>query len=115
MADFRLTGKPANSRENTIMALAQAVRKDNTNSKEDIKDISKMWIDVNDRYPTDEECKRSNGSFLVCRSDGNLYIDKYLSQGNGYSPKGFYIKDTWEVVAWMNLPEPYVPEVKGTL
>ena len=95
------------SRENTILALAQAM-KGEPRDPENVKDISSMWIDVEKRLPNEEEVKRMNGHFLVCRSNGKLYIDTYLSEGNGYAPKGFYVKDSTRVVAWMNLPEPFI-------
>lgn len=95
-----------NSREDTIKALSQALRPEQID-KHAIRDINTMWIPVSERTPSAEECKRTNGSFLVSRSDGGIYIDRFIYDGNGYSPKGFYIKDSSEVVAWMNLPDPY--------
>lgn len=96
-----------NSREDTIKALSHAMKPEQVD-KEAIRDINSMWIPVEVRTPSYDECKRSNGNFLVSRSDGGIYIDRFIYEGNGYSPKGFYIKDSSEVVAWMNLPEPYM-------
>jgi len=103
------SGDIAFTREDTIRALAQAVKSE-PKEAENLKDINRLWIDVNVRTPSKDECERMDGRFLVCRSDGKLYIDSYLYEGNGYSAKGFYVKDSTEVIAWMNLPDPFGKE-----
>lgn len=98
----------ATIRENTIKALAQSMKPEVTIDKEKIMDINLHWIPVSERTPSEEECKRTNGMFLTCRDDGYIQIDKYFYDKDSYSSRGFYIKDSSEVVAWMNLPDPYV-------
>ena len=94
------------TRANTIAGLAAAFSAEKVDANV-IMSINSMWVAVSDRLPNKEECARSQGEFLVCRSDGKIYIDKFLQEGNGYAPRGFYILDgATEVVAWMNLPDP---------
>lgn len=98
----------ANRREDTIMALAKSVHKIPTDP-ENLKDINELWIDIKVRTPNEAECKRMNGYFLTCRSDNTINIDRFLSYGAAYSPKSFFVKDSTDVIAWMNLPDPYMP------
>lgn len=101
------------TREDTIKALAQSMKKEVTIDKEEILDINMHWIPVSERTPSEEECKRTNGMFLTSRTDGYVQIDKFFYDKDGYTSRGFYVKDRSEVVAWMNLPDPYSADTEN--
>lgn len=61
------------------------------------------WIPVSERLPIIGE------DVLICDYDGDLYISYLHTDGKwGYDYSGNKLKN---IMAWMPLPQPYVPEI----
>lgn len=112
--DFSLKKTPqANMREDLIKELQKSFDKTEDVLKTQVKEINQYWVNVpsdknkDGRFPNEEEVKRYNGKFLVCRADGELYIDTFLSDMARYGTKSSFvvIEHNNPVVKWMNLPD----------
>lgn len=102
-----------NSREDLIMSLKKSFDKAEDAVKNEIKDINQFWNYIpsdthkNGRYPNEVEIARTGGKFLVCRANGELYIDTFLKEREKFGPKSSFIviEENNPVVKWMNLPD----------
>lgn len=111
--DFSLKRTPQNnSRDDLIKELQKSFDKTEDILKTQVKEINQYWNFVpgdgkEGRFPNEEETKRHNGKFLVCRADGELYIDTFLSDMARYGTKSSFvvIEHNNPVVKWMNLPD----------
>lgn len=73
------------------------------------------WIPVSERLPEDRKEKlvylSSNRITIAKYSSRIIPLAPYKSMGWGYEPKHHFIDfETEEVIAWMQLPEPYKAE-----
>lgn len=86
------------------------------NLLDDIENLpsAQQWIPVTERFP-----EKYIGQWLCCTSDGDIMVLPYDTPGDGTKECVFYQWDddgyfyqTFDVVAWMPLPEPYNEELK---
>lgn len=75
---------------------------------------AQQWIPVTERLP-----EKYIGQWLCCTSDGDIMVLPYDTPGDGTKECVFYQWDddgyfyqTFDVIAWMPLPEPYNEELK---
>lgn len=80
------------------------------------KQMTNGWIPVSERLPENDE------DVLVCNSQGTMEVCYYHIDDNVYptefadlSETGWYDEHddalSFEPIAWMPLPEPYVPDI----
>lgn len=100
MNDYKL-------RADTIAALAEKFAPAEKKEVVGRVEISSLWVDVRDRLPNEEERKRYNGRFLVCREDGGIFIDEFKGMTPSSKSGSWIVLETSQVVAWMNLPDVY--------
>lgn len=72
------------------------------------KHMNDDWIPVEDRLPTEEECKKDNNNFLVQVDSGERFSCEYDPEANGYDNPQWCCNIP--VVSWRPLPEPYRQE-----
>ena len=114
MADFSLGNRnQLNGREDLIKELKKSFDKVEDTLKTEAKELSTYWVNVPTednkvgRFPNEDEVKRYNGKFLVCRADGEMYVDRFISDKSRYGSSSSFvlIEPNNPVVKWMNLPD----------
>ena len=66
------------------------------------------WISVEERLPTEEECKKDNAVFLVQSDTRERFSCEYDRLADGYNNPFWCCSKN--IIAWRPLPEPYQSE-----